>query len=738
MENYSSQLSSTNHNGNSAPSFFQTQPVPLFTQSEENESSFQDFFRILRRRALIIVGVATVAMTSVVISLTLKQSQSEYQGNFQMLVEPLTDNTKAVEFINEQYGIGQSGLDYESQIQVLKSPEMMKDIIKDLQTSYPDISYDSLLRSLTITQLDKTKIIEVTYRARNPTKIKFVLDEIANQFLKYSQQKRQTKLRQGIQFVETELPKTQNRVDQLLKQLQLFQQKYEFNDPESQAAEIASLAAALYEQRRTLDLQLAENRANFAILQGENGKLATLSNSPLYQDLMTQLRQLDVQIATESVRFQENNPIIQTLKEKRASLLPLLRQESQRVLDTKLAEFKTQLQNLESQSQELTQAEKRLENKRNQWPNLTRQYTQLKGQLQIALESLNRLLSTRELLQIEISQRELGWELLQIPNKPDQPVFPLDFTRNLIQGLVIGILLGIGAAMLIEKLDSTYHSVEDIKNKLKVPLLASLPLDQEFQSNQERTFSQNNLLFKVQNLLFKGFSQLNISPKKDYKGYLTNFSESLRVLHTNIQMLSSDRPIRSIIITSSMPSEGKSTIAFHLAEIAAAMGQRVLLVDADLRQPVVHTRSDLNNLWGLSNLISANLPMAKVIQQLPSMSRLSVITAGPTPPDPTKLLSSEKMKRLMTDFHNNYDLVIYDAPPVLGLADASVLAPNTDGLLMVVRLDKTESSLVKRALDNLKTSRLNVLGIVSNGEKGTYSYYRSSLAKTAIHPTSHP
>jgi polysaccharide biosynthesis transport protein len=732
MENYSSQLSSPNHNGNSVHSFLHTQPVPLFTPNEQEESSFQEFISILRRRVLVVVGVAAVAMTSVVTGLVLKQSQSEYKGNFQILVEPLTDNTKAIDFLNQQSGLVKSGLDYDSQIQVLKSPELMKDIVNQLQPSYPDINYDSLLKSLTISQLDKTKIIEVTYQAENPTQIKFVLDEIANKFLEYSQKERQTKLRQGIQFVEKELPNIQNRVDQLLKQLQVFQQKYEFNDPENQIAEIGAQAGALFEQRGTLNLQLAQARANFAILQGQNGQAATLSNSPLYQDLLTQLRQLNIQIVTESVRFQDNNPMIQTLKEKRASLLPLLRQESQRVLDTKFAEYKTQLQNLESQSQELTQAEQTLENKRKQWPTLARQYTQLKGQLQIALESLNRLLSTREILQIEISQTELGWELIKAPTKPDQPIFPLDFIRNLIQGLVIGILLGIAAAMLIEKLDNTYHTVDDLKSKLKLPLLGSLPLDKEFQSNQERTISENNFLFKVKNLLYKKFFQ----PSKDYKGYLTDFSEALRLLHTNIQLLSSDRQIRSIVITSSMPSEGKSTIAFHLAEIAAAMGQRVLLVDADLRQPVVHTRSDLNNLWGLSNLISTNLPMANVIQQLPSMSRLSIITAGPIPPDPTKLLSSEKMKRLMADFHHNFDLVIYDAPPALGLADASVLAPNTDGILVVVRLDKTESSLVKRTLDNFKTSRLNVLGIVSNGEKANYSnygYYGTGLARLKPH-----
>ena len=121
------------------------------------------------------------------------------------------------------------------------------------------------------------------------------------------------------------------------------------------------------------------------------------------------------------------------------------------------------------------------------------------------------------------------------------------------------------------------------------------------------------------------------------------------------------------------------------------------------------------------------MPVEEVIRQLPSMNKLSVITAGPVPPDPAKLLSSEKMKQLMADFHNRFDLVIYDAPPLVGLADASLIAPHTDGLLMVVRIHKTNSSMVKMALDNLKIARLNILGIVSNGRKNSFnssnSYY---------------
>ncbi|MEH1819273.1 MAG: polysaccharide biosynthesis tyrosine autokinase [Nostoc sp.] len=721
MENSSSQSSSFDRSNNPVPPFPQNQLVS-WDEEKGDDRSFQEFLSVLQRRALVMAGVTIAMMTIVVISLVVNRKPPEYEGSFQLLVEPVNDDTKAVDVVKDP-NLGTSNLDYESQIQVLKSPELLRSTLKQLQASYPEISYDSLLAYLKITRLGETKIIQVRYQSRNPKKTQFVLERIAENYLDYSQIRRQTKLRQGLQFVEKQLPYTQNRVDQLQKQLQLFRQKYTFNDPETQVAQISSQTIELVQKRQAIDLQLAETRANLAILKEKNGAAAILNNTPLYQQLITQIRDFDVQIATESTRLQENNPTIQTLKEKRASLLPLFRQETQRLLNVKFAEITTKLQTLEIQSQELTKIEHKLGQRRNQMPVLTRQYTELQRKLQFANDSLNRFLSTRENLQIQISQTELGWQLLQAPTTPDIPISSVTTKRNFILGLVASILSGVGIVLLVEKLDNTYHTVEEIKKKLRQPLLGNIPFEKQVQTKQNRTSNKKIPLASIPNSLSKGVASLAVLPDQEYGDSSSNFSEALRVLYTNIQLLSSDRPIRSIVISSAMPGDGKSTVALHLAQIATAMGQRVLLVDADLRKPTIHHLSNLNNLWGLSNLISTNLPVGEVTRQLPSMSQLSIITAGPIPPDPAKLLSSQKMKQLMTDFHNSFDLVIYDVPPLVGLADASLIAPHTDGLLIVVRIHKTNSSVLKVALDNLKISRLNILGIVGNAQKSTSNSY---------------
>ncbi|MBD2358457.1 polysaccharide biosynthesis tyrosine autokinase [Tolypothrix sp. FACHB-123] len=720
MKNQSNQFSEYDRNMNAVPKSQQSQPF-LETEDSGNDWSVDDFLSLLRRRALVVAGVATVVMVINSVNLKLNQKQPEYESSFQLLVEPVNDDSKVVDVVNDPKSNNTSGLDYDSQIQVLKSPELMGSLIKQLQVSYPDLTYNDIMNALQINRLGETKIIEVRYRSQDPKKTKAVLDKISQEFIDYSQERRQTKLRQGIQFIEKQLPLLQNRVDQIQKELQAFRLNYTFNDPEVEAKRIDDQIAALSEQREKVEMELGRTRSNFDILKGKDGSAAVMNNGNLYQQVLSQIRQLDAQIAQESTRLQENNPTLQALKDKRESLLPLLHNEGQRFLDVKLSEAAVQVQTLEVQRQEIDKLIQKLQQRRKILPALARQYNALQRKLQLTTDSLNKFLSTRENLQIRVSQTELGWQLLQKPFDPEQPVTTSDTARNLLVGLATSLVLAIGVALLVEKFDSTYHSANDLKEKLKLPLLGNIPFEKQLQITQSTTIQGNIPLVRIPDLPPNIIPGLAVIPDQDYSNHSVKFLEALRVLYSNIQLLNGDRQMRSIIISSAMSGDGKSTVAFHLAQIATAMGQRVLLIDANLRQPVIDSLSGLNNLWGLSNLISTNLPPGEVIRKLPSMSQLSVITAGPVPPDPTKLLSSKKMKRMMADFHNTFDLVIYDTPPIVGLADASLLAPNTDGILLVARIDKTDSSKIQQALDHLKLSSINILGIVGNGQKSSFN-----------------
>jgi capsular exopolysaccharide synthesis family protein len=230
---------------------------------------------------------------------------------------------------------------------------------------------------------------------------------------------------------------------------------------------------------------------------------------------------------------------------------------------------------------------------------------------------------------------------------------------------------------------------------------------------------------------------LNRDPhtKTGYYGRST-FLESFRGLHTSLQMLNPDQPVRSLVVTSAMPGDGKTTVSSELAKAAASMGKRVLLVDVDLRRPRQAEQLSLPNQRGFTTLINANTSLEELVHTqenalpgaLKLQANLTVLTSGPKPPDPTRLLSSQKIQVWMDRFHSTYDLVIYDAPPLLGLADSLLIAPATDGLVLVVKMGRTPRTAFRHAMETLRPTNITVLGVVANGYSlsdlyGYYGYY---------------
>lgn len=732
MEKSHYQLPHSESNGHSFAKIVPYQPLPLSIEQEEDKS-FGEFLSLLRRRGLVILGVITATMIGV--STLSLSNKPEYRGNFQLLVEPANNDESLPDVVSlTNPNLSKPGLDYATQIQVLRSPQLIKDVVKDLQLLYPDITYDNLMEKLNIARLGETKVIEVSYQNQNPEKIKAVLDKLANYYLNYSLEKQQTKLRQGTQFVEQQLPSLKQRVENLQKELQFFLQKYQFIDPQTQAQNIASEAQLLAQQRMGIDQQMILARANFINLRQNGLQVAALNDALLYQQLMTQVGQLETQISLELTRFQEDSPMIDSLKEKRDNVLFLLRQEEQKIYNQKLVQAYTEFKKLEAQSLGILQKQQQLTQKEKQLPALARKYTAIHQELTIANESLNRFLTTREILQIKTAQTELPWQLIQAAQTPKVPI-NAGTQRNILLGCVGGTILGIVFASLLDKLDNTYHTVDALQEKLKLPLLGTIPLDKEYQKRQLRTLKRTKTIDLETNNLDEDISSVALATKPKstqddiYKYTSEAFLEAFRVVNTNLQFLSSDTPIQSIVVTSALPDDGKSTVAFHLARTAAAMGQRVLLVNADMRRPEKNLLSKLNNLWGLSSLISKNMDLEQVIQAVPGTRNFFTITAGVVPPDPTKLLSSEKMRQIMSDLKQQFDLVIYDTPPLLGLADASLLARHTDGIVLVTRLERTDRSALKRTLDSLKMSRINVLGLVANGVNKKFSGYEGYYYK---------
>ncbi|MBE9225654.1 polysaccharide biosynthesis tyrosine autokinase [Phormidium sp. LEGE 05292] len=743
---YSQPIFPNNNNGKNLHSFPYIYPEQVH-EEDANKLELRQVFGILRRRALVVASVAIAVAT--VAGTRAWNTHPLYEGKFRVLVEPITAETK----VAQNFGaIVYSILDYDTQTEVLRSPSVMDGIIKKIQVEYPDISYGSLMPSLVINRLGSTKIIEVRYQDSDPKRAENILQIIADGYLNYSRQQRQTDVRQGIDFVQQQLPSLQARVNTLQAKLQKFRQEYNFIDPEQKAQDLGSRISGIQQQQVETNTKLNELRSLYILLQGQLGLqpseaivASALSEAPRYQKLLTELQDVETKLATESVRFTEDSPMLDALKQKRQKLLPLIAQESQRVIGNTLSPGTINTQRLSNQnsirlsltkqfvdatneikvsevrSQALKRTEELLVQEFKQMPVRAREYTDLQRELKVTTESLLRFLSTRENLEIEAAQKATPWQLIDAPNQ-SYPISANKY-RNLMLGVIAGLLLGAGAAWLVEMLDSVFHSAEDLKNQTGMPLLGIIPFSKLLKKVSPGETSEAGGL-----LLPQGETAIATENSQVHSRYnASQFVESFRSLYTNIRLLTTDMPIRSLVISSSTPAEGKTVVSLHLAQAAAAMGQRVLLVDADLRRPQIHKRLGVANMRGLTNLISSeDLDFHEVIQSYPEEENLYIMTAGQIPPDPTRLLSSEKMQSLMADFQSAFDLVIYDTPPLVGFADASILATPTDGVILVVGLGKADRYPLMQALDTLKISGTPILGLVANGVKSYTTRWHDS------------
>lgn len=277
------------------------------------------------------------------------------------------------------------------------------------------------------------------------------------------------------------------------------------------------------------------------------------------------------------------------------------------------------------------------------------------------------------------------------------PVAPQP-VRNLGLGLALGLLLGAGLATARELLDTSVSTTEDVADITPAPMLGHIISDA---------------------------AAVRSSPAGALAG-TTQWAESFRVLRTNMQYVEVDHDQKVFVVTSSMPGEGKSTTAVNLAITMALADQRVVLVECDLRRPLIAGRMGLDGAVGSTSVLIGKVSLDDALQTYADTG-LRVLACGPIPPNPSELLQSQAMEGLLKQLRADFDVVLIDAPPLLPVTDAAILAAQTDGALLVVRHGKTSQDQLEHAIDRLATVDAKTLGVVMNmaparGAKGTYGY----------------
>ena len=720
----------------------------------ETEAGYGEMFAVLIRRRFWLLSVLCIVLAAATVK-ALKEKPT-YTSSMQLLVESNYQGKKGSKTEN-QFADSNVEIDNATQLSLMQGSLLIQRAVKLLRPEYPELEVGEIKNSLVVNQVvdqkanTQTKIFEVTYTANNPTQTQKVLQIMQRVYLDYNREQQRLRLTKGLAFIDEQLPKVRKNVAQVEATLEEFRKNQNLIEPEVQAKALTDAINNIQQQRRTNQATRRDLQAQYDSLQQQLASspqealvAARLSQSSRYQALLNEIQKTDLAIAQQRIRFTDKNPIIQKLLSERNKQLSLLQAEGQRAtpqvsaqlpgtgesllkerqlgatdltIATKLLEVQTNLKGLSARDEAQAKKEQQLRVEHDQFPNLLAKYTRLQTDIKLKRETFQQLEKARQDLSLEIARGGFDWQVVEVP----QPGIESSSKKrqNIMLGVVVGLFLGVAVAFARDMLDDSVHSSDQLTRLVPLPLLGMTPpLPQVKQKKPIIKLPlgkwQTSAAWASEPIIKLPFGKPEgMAPSTIEVIHSPPAWESFDLIYKNIQLQSSGSTFSPLIITSALDGEGKSTIALGLAISAARLHQRVLLIDADFRQPMLHKQLNLPNEYGLSTLLESNakVPIASHIPA--SDLYIDILTCGPIPKDPVNLLSSPQMQRLMAGFEQAYDLVLLNAPPVLGMVDALLVASCCRGVVLVTRIDRVTKTALSETTAML--NKLNTIGMIANG-----------------------
>jgi polysaccharide biosynthesis transport protein len=608
--------------------------------------------------------------------------------------------------------------------------------------------------SLYVSRIEETRAIQISFTHTDPAVAAKVANGVAKVFVDESFANKTAKNNSSATWLDRTTRQLKAQMEEAERNLADYSKNNDifFSTDEKQNLVVGKLAD-LYD--KALKAEMNTNSKSSLYEEVKQGRVAQLpeafSDQRITQN-QAKLSELRIELAQLIATFAPENPRVVALRNQITELERLIAESSKNLGDRLKAEAERagREEKLLKDSFEAAKSEAIVHNQ------AAIKFNILKQNIDTTKALYNDFLQKTNHAQIE--QQQQGNDLRVIDPARANLTGPRR-GRAIIIGLLLSLAGGVGLALLLEYLDNTVKNVEDVTRAAQLPTLAMIPsMSAEAKPSLVRRSLRSRLAMipsmsaganraaagkkngrqnapefdgdqsgAVCGLLARGMQPLGDSLAA--LGTLSPVVESYRMLRTSILLSTAGAPPKTILITSSHPGEGKTTTAVNTAISLSQLGASVLLIDADLRRPAVHTAFKIPRDRGISNYLSSHKPLDDLIVKLP-IPNLSVLPCGPIPPNPAELISSDRMKELLRALGRQFDHILIDSPPLISVTDPVILSTMVDGLILVVQAGKCSRELVRRVRRDLAVAGARVFGVVLNNVNvkregyDDYDYYR--------------
>jgi succinoglycan biosynthesis transport protein ExoP len=737
-----------------------------------SERTFEEYVRLFYRSRWAMLGIfCAVVVSSIVFSSIVRPV---YEAHSVLMIEPRTAK-EGLSSVLDVSGYIQPGTFNVSvinnQVEILKSYSLAESTLESLKNLYGTEKI-SLFRSdkgippqhvlvrrlqavTTVAPLREADIIEVRVKTADPWEAMAIANAVADAYIDENRSTAREEVREVKGFLEEQISMARARLAETEEKLKAYQEKEKVTSLPDEISVLVDKSAyfeGLYNEAE-VDLQTAQKKLNALNTQltEQQGRLVdrvTQVSSPVIAQLRGEIANLEA-IRSKYIAqgYSENHEkmveIERRIDETKRKLLESAKEVASRELAAadplafseglvdKILTLQVEVETMGSRVSSLKRVADAYESQLEKLPEKSLQLARLQRAAKVDENVLTMLMEKHEESRIREAGEMGSVRIIDRATQPDTPVRPRKKLNVLVAG-VLGLLLSVGFMFVRDRFDRTIVDIDEMETLPGVPVLGWIPAIR----------NRNSIGRRRRNLKQGGRSndsasnmELRLVPHLEPH---SPASEAYRTLRTNVRFLGVDEPVKTVVISSPGPSEGKSTTVANLAITMAQAGAKTLLVDSDLRRPTLDAIFGIKRGYGLSEILSGACSVEECVVRS-ELDNLSIIGSGTLPPNPSEMLGSEKMKKVVRSLRESYDYVLFDSPPVLAVTDAAVLSAIADLTVLVVRSGRTRWTSLGRSVVLLQNVRAKQLGTVLNaieieGIYGRYhdyyGYYKQHSGKT--------